>query len=143
MNCPYGSSSLAFLRSELDPSRFNTSKELNNTDAIIVVYGGTYFETVARTMFPAAKLILEPGGYDATYGYIKDKRAHATIADAVDLSYWLKNNKNQCTNCYIRFFGDPYEYGSVTTKLYDSEGTKNGYSMLMLLLLVLFYLFNI
>ena len=86
MNCPYGSSSLAFLRSELTSSKFNTTAALNSSEATIVVYAGTYFETVAKEMFPAAKLILEPDGYDACYEYIKKGIAHATIADAVDLS---------------------------------------------------------
>jgi hypothetical protein len=34
---------------------------------------------VAKEMFPKAKLILEPGGYDACYTHIVKGTAHATI----------------------------------------------------------------
>jgi len=58
MQCPYGSSSLAMLRSGLNNSLFTTAQSLNSSNAIIVVFGGTYFETVARLQFPSATLLL-------------------------------------------------------------------------------------
>ncbi|KAF0981820.1 hypothetical protein FDP41_012477 [Naegleria fowleri] len=121
-NCPSGTSSLAFLRSELDNTNstplFNTVKTLNDSRAIIAVFGGAYFESQARAFFSAARLIVVNGGFADIWPYILTKQVHAMIGDAVDVSSWLNSNKNQCQRCFVSIMGDPYDFSSFTTMNY-------------------------
>ena len=145
-NCPYGSSSLSMLRSTLNNTingtvLFPTVESLNNSKAIVVVYGGSYYETWARQNIPAAKLIYAPGGYDECYEYIKQGSVHATIGDAVDFSGWLNTNKqNNCTSCFVKLIGAAFTYSSVTT-LNTSHAILSAvcsYQLLMLIFMVLY-----
>ncbi|KAG2370590.1 hypothetical protein C9374_000367 [Naegleria lovaniensis] len=130
-NCPSGSSSLAFLRSELDNTNsteyFNNVKTLNDSRAIIAVFGGAYFESQAKSFFSAARLIVVNGGFADIWPYILTKQAHAMIGDAVDVSSWLNSNKNQCQRCFVSIMGSPYDFSSFTTRNYvkNSGMVKN------------------
>ena len=144
-HCPYETSSWAFLRSGLNGSLYTTAQALNDSNVIIVVYGGTYFESVARAQFPAAKILTVNGGYDETYVYIMEQRAHATIADAVDLDAWIFIHKSNCSSCYVGLFGEAYMIGSITTRNYNStlSNGADGRAAICFYLLVFLLIFNL
>ncbi|EFC38406.1 predicted protein [Naegleria gruberi] len=113
--CPWGTTSKAFLRTELDPQlELSTYKSLNQSNVIVATYAGTTYEIDVKTNLPAAQYI-SFGTPETQWKLILDKKVHAVVYNAVTFLSWLDSNRANCKNCSVVFINQPYAFSTFTT----------------------------
>ncbi|KAL9654424.1 hypothetical protein ABK040_010448 [Willaertia magna] len=124
--CPYESSSQGFLRSNLDSHiTINNFNDLNRTDIVVGVSSGTFYENFIPQI-SAATIVRDSSGTQGVFKLVNENKVHAVLADINDLIFWLRNGTTNCTDCFVKGFGQPVYMASFTTKkvLKTSEASK-------------------
>ncbi|KAG2378551.1 hypothetical protein C9374_008190 [Naegleria lovaniensis] len=120
--CHWGTTSQAFLRSELDSSlNLKTLADLNKTNIIVGAYAGTTYEAVVKNNLQAAQYVPFTTA-DIQYQKVLKKEVHAVIGDAVTFLVWVNANKANCSTCSVNFYGQPYGFSTFTTNNITSLG---------------------
>jgi hypothetical protein len=124
--CPYGATSLSYIRTGKDNETLVVSSvlDLNRKDLIVAVYEDTIFEAWVNSNLPLATL--KKVGYNEQFEMVVKNQAHAIIGDAVDFQIWLSNNQQLCPFCKLKAFGEPSTFGSFVKKVQKrSSGVRN------------------
>ena len=80
----------------------------------MVVSTGTSFQNYVDEHLTKATIKVIVGYADA-WAMITNRTAHAYISDVLDLYFWLGQNRENCSNCEVRMFGDPTNFGTFIT----------------------------
>ncbi|KAL9647764.1 hypothetical protein ABK040_001372 [Willaertia magna] len=125
--CGYGTSSSGFLRGPKNPTLSITNiKDLNQTGVIVLVYS-SFYGNIGKRYAPAATFKTITSGYDEIYAMLLRQEAHAVVADVSDLQKWLNDNKEKCgSNCLVRGFDTPFDYGPFVTRKIKKSNTAVG-----------------
>lgn len=120
-----------------------SEKDLNQAGLIIAVANTSTFDAYVTANCPKATII-RLDEYKDAWAMILSKKIHVLLGDGSDLFFWLSKNRNNCSSCAVKLYGDRFNYGSFITNLIAISGSVSiTISSIGLIFCMLFTLFMI